>query len=163
MQNEDNTEKTEEIAKEIESEAKNVRENVTVAIEPAREERLEAPAPVAQKEEKTKCTLCGLCRLSCPIYSILLNEAASPRGKAIMLKKEMVSNFIYMCTLCKACEKACVLKDIDITKKIVEFRKEMVKHGIRTESNERMIDNIRKYGNAIGKIEPGKKVTLWCC
>lgn len=126
-----------------------------------KEDKIEAPQ--AQKEEKTKCTLCGLCRMSCPAYSIMLNEAVSPRGKAMLIKKDMASNFIYLCTLCKACENACVLKDIDITKKIVEFRREMVKLGIKTEANERMVDNIRKYGNAIGKIEPGKKVTLWCC
>jgi len=129
--------------------------------EAIKDEKIEAPQ--AQKEEKTKCTLCGLCRMSCPAYSVMLNEAVSPRGKAMMLKKDMPSQFLYLCTLCKACENACVLKDIDITKKIVEFRKEMVKMGIKTEANERMIDNIRKFGNAIGRIEPGKKVTFWCC
>ena len=156
-------EKIEEI--KIKENAEEISEKIlpepTPVVEPKKEEKIDVPQ--AQKEEKTKCTLCGLCRMSCPVYSVLLNEAVSPRGKAMMLKKDMPSQFMYLCTLCKACENACVLKDIDITQKIVEFRKEMVKNGIKTEANERMIDNIRRYGNAIGRIEPGKKVTLWCC
>jgi glycolate oxidase len=151
-------------AEEIKEEKQKIKEEIISEPTPVieqREEKIEAPQ--AQKEEKIKCTLCGLCRMSCPAYSIMLNEAVSPRGKAMLIKKDMASNFIYLCTLCKACENACVLKDIDITQKVVEFRKEMVKLGIKTEANEKMVDNIRKYGNAIGKIEPGKKVTLWCC
>jgi len=116
-----------------------------------------------EQEKKTKCTLCGLCRFSCPAYKLLLDETIAPRGKAILLKRDFPSKHIYLCTLCKACETECILPDINLVEKIREFRQELVELGITTDANKRMIANIRKYGNAIGKVEPGKKVELFCC
>jgi len=113
--------------------------------------------------DRTKCTLCGICKFSCPTYKIFLDEAVSPRGKATMLKKGFPSKYFYLCTLCKACEETCILKDIDIVEKIRDFRKDLVDLGITTEANKAMIENIRQYGNPFGKVEPGKKITLFCC
>jgi ferredoxin len=170
---EEETEEDEEIEEKEEKKAEEeekISEEKEAKIEKMKEEKIQEEAEEPEikteeekKEEKTKCTLCGLCRLSCPAYSVLLNEAASPRGKAMMLKRDCPSKFIYLCTLCKACEKSCVLKDIDLVDKIREFRKDLVQFGIKTKANEEMIENIRKHGNALGKAEPGKKVTLWCC
>jgi Fe-S oxidoreductase len=117
------------------------------------------------EEKKTKCTLCGLCRLSCPIYKIFLNETASPRGRAVLLKQNSPSRHFYLCTLCKACEHACILKDIDLTDKIRKFRQDLVELGMTTEANERMIENIRRYGNTVGPVDESnkKKIELFCC
>lgn len=118
-----------------------------------------------QEEKKTKCTLCGVCRMSCPIYRVFMNEVGGPRGKAILLKQSTPSRHFYLCTLCKACEQACILKDIDLTEKIRKFRQDLVELGMTTEANERMIDNIRRYGNTVGPVDDSnkKKVELFCC
>jgi len=115
------------------------------------------------KEEATKCTLCGLCRTSCPVYRLTLNECVAPRGKATLLKQDMPSKYLYLCTLCKACELACTLKDIDLVKKVREYRKELVNRGIIPQANKDMISNIRQTGNALGIVEKGKKLDLFCC
>ena len=128
-------------------------------------EAQETPQPEEVREKKTNCTLCGLCRLSCPIYKVFLNETAGPRGKAVMLKQSFPSRHFYLCTLCKACENACILKDIDLTDRIRKFRQELVDLKMTTEANERMLDNIRRYGNTIGPVDgkDKKKVELFCC
>jgi formate hydrogenlyase subunit 6/NADH:ubiquinone oxidoreductase subunit I len=167
----------EEIKEDIKEDIQKIKEEITEIkkeIEPEIKPEVEPEIQISEikppvqeveekKDEKTKCTLCGLCRLSCPAYSVIFDEAVSPRGKAVLLKKENPSKLLYLCTLCKACENTCVLKDIDLVDKIRDFRRELVRRGIKTESNEKMIENLRKYGNALGKIEPGKKFTLWCC
>jgi Fe-S oxidoreductase len=115
------------------------------------------------EEKKTKCTLCGLCKTSCPVYGILLDESISPRGKATLLKRDFPSKHFYLCTLCKACEKSCILTDIDIINKIRDYRAELIGLGITTEANKRMMANIRQTGNALGIVEKGKKIELFCC
>jgi Fe-S oxidoreductase len=115
------------------------------------------------ESNKTKCTLCGLCKTSCPAYKVLLNESISPRGKAILLKRDFPSKHFYLCTMCKACENACILSDIDLVEKIRRYRAELVDLGISTDANKRMIANIRQFGNPFGVVEKGKKVELFCC
>ena len=118
---------------------------------------------VLKRNDRTNCTLCGICKFSCPTYKIFFDESISPRGKATMLKKGLPSKYFYLCTLCKACEETCILKNIDVVEKIRDFRKELVDIGMTTGANERMIKNIREFGNPFGKVEPGKKVELYCC
>ena len=115
------------------------------------------------ESSKTKCTLCGLCKMSCPAYKILLNEAISPRGKATLIKRDYPSKYLYLCTLCKKCEDSCILSDIDIVEQIRKSRQEMVDLGMITKANKRMISNIRRFGNPIGEAEKGKKIELFCC
>jgi len=116
-----------------------------------------------KSSEKAKCTLCGICKFSCPTYKFFFNEAVSPRGKAIMLKKRFPSKYFYLCTLCKACEESCILKDINTVERIREFRKHLIDQGMTTESNKAMIENIRNFGNPFGEIKEGKKLALYCC
>ncbi|MBW3003644.1 (Fe-S)-binding protein [Candidatus Woesearchaeota archaeon] len=108
----------------------------------------------------TKCTNCGLCRRSCPIYRVTLNESDSPRGKAILLKNNIISEHILKCTLCKSCEDKCPLKiDFEITK----LRAKLA-HTKETPANKKMIENIRAHGNPFGKKENGKMPDdLYCC
>ena len=115
------------------------------------------------QSNKTKCTLCGLCKTSCPAYKILLDESVSPRGKATLLKRDFPAKHFYLCTLCKACEKNCILYDIDLIEKIRAYRQELVDLGMTTEANKRMIANVRATGNTLGNVEKGKKIELFCC
>lgn len=108
-----------------------------------------------------KCTECGLCRNSCPAFKALLRETASPRGKAMLIKEDVKNEMLYMCSLCKACEKICPL-GLDLGFK--EYRKELVKAGVETEAMKKMVENVRKYGNPFGNIEKGKiPKDLYCC
>ena len=118
---------------------------------------------ILREKDKTTCTLCGLCKFSCPTYRIFFDEAVAPRGKATMLKKDFPSKYFYLCTMCKACEDTCILREIDLVERIRGFRKHMVDQGMTTPANEIMIKNVREFGNPFGKVEPGKKLTLYCC
>lgn len=109
---------------------------------------------VEKKEEnelKSKCTLCGLCKHSCPAYNVLLDESVSPRGKATLLRSKVLSRHLYVCTLCKACEEFCTISDIDLVEKIKKARERMVKAGQETEAGKRLVANIRKTGSCVVK------------
>lgn len=108
-----------------------------------------------------KCSLCGFCKVNCPVFKVTLNETDSPRGKAVLIKKEYYSNIFYKCTLCKACIQDCPA-DADI--KLRDVRVKLVRNKAETEQNRKMIKNIREHGNPFGKVEKGKKPKeLYCC
>jgi hypothetical protein len=49
----------------------------------------------------------------------------------------------------------------EIMKRLREFA---VKSRLETESNKKMIENVRAYGNPFGKVEEGKiPEKLYCC
>jgi len=115
-----------------------------------------------KKELKTKCTLCGLCKFSCPAYAVLLDESVSPRGKATLLKSDVLTKQLYVCSLCKACEVFCTVKDIDLVDKIRKAREKMVKAGQETNAGRKLIANIRAFGTSTGKLgEPNP--LIWGC
>lgn len=108
-----------------------------------------------------KCIECGLCKANCPIFKSMLIETISPRGKAMLIKEKVLDKIFYQCTLCKACKIECPL-DLDL--EFEKIREKLVKHGIETDANKKMIKNIREYGNPFGKIEKDKiPKELYCC
>lgn len=110
-----------------------------------------------------KCSLCGLCKAYCPVYNVILNETAGPRGKAILIKKDISNKIFYICSLCKSCDKECPA-GIELSREIRNTRELLVREGKETEANRKMIDNIRKFGNPFGRIEKGKiPKELYCC
>jgi len=112
------------------------------------------------KEEKPECTLCGLCRTACPVFNITLKETDSPRGKAMLIRKDELDELMYKCTTCGACKVECPIKfELDI----VNARAKTIKR-IETKANKKMIENIRKHGNPFGKLKKGAKPKeLYCC
>ena len=114
-------------------------------------------------EELKRCSLCGLCKENCPVFKLIIEETVSPRGKAILLKKEILDKVFYMCTLCRSCEKICPA-GVKLTDVFREARGNLVENGIETDKNIEMIKNIREFGNPFGKIEKGMKIReLFCC
>jgi Fe-S oxidoreductase len=111
--------------------------------------------------EPEKCSMCGLCKVNCPIYKSEMKESASPRAKAMMIRKGLKDDKIfYACTLCKSCVVECPAGvDMDLRK----VRSELVKAGHETEANRKMMENIRKYGNPFGEPKDGKPKELYCC
>lgn len=110
-----------------------------------------------------KCSLCGLCKAYCPVYNAVLNETVGPRGKAILIKKNISDEIFYTCSLCKSCDKECPA-GIELCKEIRNARENLVKENKETEANKIMIENIKKFGNPFGRIEKGEiPKKLYCC
>ncbi|MBI2630350.1 (Fe-S)-binding protein [Candidatus Pacearchaeota archaeon] len=114
------------------------------------------------KEIVKKCITCGICKSLCPVFKTIREEKVSPRGKTMLLKKEVYDEIIYKCSLCRGCEQRCP-SGIKICSAFKKARKVLVEEGKETEANKEMIQNIRTYGNPFGKIVPGKCRKLYCC
>ena len=113
--------------------------------------------------ELSRCSLCGLCKENCPVFALITEETISPRGKSILLKKELLDKIFYMCSLCKACEVTCPA-NVKLAELFRGARVGLVERGIETEKNKEMIKNIREFGNPFGKLEKDKKIKeLFCC
>lgn len=94
-----------------------------------------------------KCNECGLCKESCPVFKIMKRESVSPRGFAILQKKEVHDKVFHICSLCNNCKDACPY-GVDL--KLLEWRERLLERGVETSWNKTMIENIRKYGNPYG-------------
>lgn len=111
--------------------------------------------------ENAACIHCGLCRESCPVFTIIRQEHISPRGLALLQEQKIASVVFYECTLCRACRVVCPVEHDPSGEKI---RAELVRQGIETEVNQIMVANIREYGNPFGKLAEGEiPKTLYCC
>lgn len=108
------------------------------------------------------CINCGMCRNSCEVFKILLDERFGARGRANLMKKEIIDKTFYYCTLCGRCNIDCPV-GIDLMKEFRANRENVVKK-LTTRSNREMISNVRKFGNPIGKLE-GSEIPkdLYCC
>ena len=114
-------------------------------------------------EEVNKCVMCGFCKANCPVFQILLKEKDSPRGKAVLIRKEVLDEIFYKCNLCGACNTECPI-GIDLESEIIRIRQELVEKGIETEDNKKMIEKIRKEGIPFGRLEKGEvPKNLYCC
>ena len=118
-------------------------------------------AKIAVKEIVEKCIKCGMCKSLCPVFRIEREEAKSPRGKAILLDKDIYDRLLYECSLCKACEKKCPL-DLKLCDAFRKARVVLVENKKETKENKEMMKNILKEGNPFGKIK-GKPKKLYCC
>ena len=112
--------------------------------------------------EFEKCIKCGMCKNLCPVFKILREESVSPRGKSIMLSEKELSEIVFKCNLCKACEEKCPL-GLKICDKIVKAREAMVLSGKELKQNKEMIENVRKYSNPVGEVKEGEQAKLYCC
>ena len=107
------------------------------------------------------CIKCGMCKSLCPVFKSIREESVSPRGKAIVLSDRQLSDIVFKCNLCRACEKKCPL-NLKICDAIRKSREALVLRGKGLKGNEEMIDNIRKSGNPFGK-NPKDSDKLYCC
>lgn len=93
-----------------------------------------------------KCSLCGKCKEVCPVYNVVKKETVSPRGKAILIKKDILDKTFYICTLCGACAEICPNK-VDLPKHIKKRRSLLVEKGVESKKNREMVENIRTKGH----------------
>ena len=108
------------------------------------------------------CIKCGMCKSLCPVFKILREEKYSPRGHSILLQEKILSEIVFKCNLCRACEQKCPL-NLKICDAILKAREALVLKERGLESNKEMIKNIRESGNPFGKNEPNKDGKLYCC
>ncbi len=101
------------------------------------------------------CIQCGMCKALCPVFKVLKEERVSARGKGILLSDKIMDKVIFECTLCKGCEQKCPL-GVKVCDAVRKVREAMVLMGKGLKSNEKMIENIRKFGNPFGKGENNK-------
>ena len=113
------------------------------------------------KEISEKCVRCGMCKSLCPFFLVLREEYMSPRGKTMMLDKDVYEKIIYDCTLCKACEQKCPL-NLKVCEQFRKARKVLVGKGKETKENKEMMKNVEKFGNPFGQLT-GKVKKLYCC
>ncbi|MBD3155041.1 MAG: lactate utilization protein [Candidatus Aenigmarchaeota archaeon] len=122
--------------------------------------------------ELLECINCGACLFPCPIYRNILDKYGfhyfGGRGVGMTVfqqgLKEGFKNGLYYCTTCELCKQNCPM-DIDIPKVIKELRKRAVKNNLETETNSKMMDNIRTSGNPFGEdVKEGEiPDKLYCC
>ena len=112
----------------------------------------------AMTELVEKCALCrcGCCKDECPIYSELLEETMSPKGRNFMIRAllkgviqpdERTVRVAYSCLLCRRDEQSCtaLLKNAEATE---AFRKYLVDIGAPMLSeHELLLKSLENYGN----------------
>jgi Fe-S oxidoreductase len=130
---------------------------------PTKQDRVEANNLIEEIGEILEpCVKCGMCKSLCPVFKVLREESASPRGKICLLSDEILDKIVFHCNLCKACETQCPL-NVKVCDAIRKAREAMVLKGKGLSSNKEMIDNVRKSGNPFGKMTEDDKKKLYCC
>jgi Fe-S oxidoreductase len=107
------------------------------------------------------CIKCGMCKGVCPVFKVLCEEEVSPRGRTIVLSEKFLTEALYKCNLCRACENNCAL-EIKLCDAFLKARQAAALLGKGIKQNDEMIENIRKTGNPFGEKEVNKD-KLYCC
>jgi iron-sulfur cluster protein len=117
------------------------------------------------------CINCGSCLYFCPVYRQVFDNYGLHYFGGIGVSKLAFTNDLkqafdrglYYCTTCQACKVNCPV-GIDVPEIMKKLRELAVKSRLETESNKKMIENVRVYGNPFGKVEEGKVPReLYCC
>ena len=103
------------------------------------------------KEIVERCIRCGMCNSHCPVLRVVREECVSPRGRAIVLDRDIIEKSVYECTLCKVCEEKCPL-DINLCDAFIKARQVLVFKGKENQGSKEMMDNLKK-GNVFGVVE----------
>lgn len=59
------------------------------------------------KKRPEDCVHCGKCIVSCPSYRYFLQESYSPRGRNLLLSKDLKTQALDFCLLCENCKNIC--------------------------------------------------------
>jgi len=100
-----------------------------------------------------KCILCGLCRQDSSLLKFTGKETLTSRGKAILIKKNILDKVFYIDPLNDITVKSCPT-NVKISEEIRKMRERMVENGLETKANRRMIENLREHGTPYGLLKP---------
>ena len=101
------------------------------------------------KEDIHKCSKCGLCQKSCPVYQITGNDCTVSRGQFIMLKglikgdlkmTSKLNRYLSLCLKCGKCSEFCP-SGVDVVDIIASAKQEYFK----THFFEKIVSWIQKY------------------
>ncbi len=129
---------------------------------------------------------CGCCKDECPMYSEMLEETISPKGRNQVIRAilsgelepdERAMRIAYSCLLCRRDEQACLaqLRNAEATE---AFRQYLLEKGVKSlPEHESLVKSLENYGNpwqesraarkrwakefASSKVVPGKIDTLF--
>lgn len=99
---------------------------------------------------------CGCCKDECPMYSEMLEETISPKGRNFVLRAllrgliepdERVMRIAYSCLLCRRDEQTCIakLKNAEATE---TFRRYLLERGVPLlREHELLVKSLENYGN----------------
>lgn len=93
-----------------------------------------------------------MCRQDSPLLKVTGKETLTARGKAILIKKEVLDKVFYIDPLSNRTVKNCPTL-VDISEEIRKQREKLVEQGIETQANRRMIERLRKTGNPYGDLK----------
>jgi len=118
------------------------------------------------------CINCGSCLYFCPVYRQVFDSYGLHHFGGIGVSKlaftndlkEAFDRGLYYCTTCQACKVNCPV-GIDVPEIMKKLREFAVNNKIETETNKKMIENVRASGNPFGEeIKEGKiPEKLYCC
>ena len=157
--------KTSDIEKRTVYGAQGAKEIDLILVDNGRSKMLES------MKELLYCINCGSCLYFCPVYRQIFNQYGLHYLGGIGVVKtaflnnllEAVNRGLYWCTTCSACKVNCPV-GLDVSEMVKNLRSEALNNNLQTEANKKMINNIRNYGNTIGKIEEGEiPKELYCC
>lgn len=115
-----------------------------------------------------QCSLCrcGCCKDECPMYSEILEESISPKGRNALIRAiklglvepdERAVRIAYSCLLCKRDEYSCVakIKNADATE---AFRRYLLENGApMLPEHEILVKSLENYGNPWQEPRTAKK------
>lgn len=105
-----------------------------------------------------KCVQCGTCRSVCPVFEAVGWESANTRGRMLIIKSllegrepsEDVLPSLATCTTCGICAAKCPA-GVNPPEVVEEARSELVRLGITTESQEKLLSAVTSTGNSFGE------------
>jgi len=109
---------------------------------------------------------CGCCKDDCPMYSEILEETISPKGRNFMIRAimrgliepdERAVRIAYSCLLCRRDEKSCVaeLKNAEATEK---FREYLLEKGFQLlPEHMLLVKSLENYGNPWQETKAARK------
>ena len=105
-----------------------------------------------------KCVQCGTCRSVCPVFETVGWESANTRGRMLIIKSllegrepsEDVLPSLATCTTCGICAAKCPA-GANPPEVVEEARSELVRLGITTEGQEKLLAAVTSTGNSFGE------------
>ncbi len=105
-----------------------------------------------------KCVQCGTCRSVCPVFEAVGWESANTRGRMLIIKSllegrepsEDVLPSLATCTTCGICAAKCPA-GANPPEVVEEARSELVRLGITTEGQEKLLSAVTTTGNSFGE------------
>ncbi|KIX11531.1 (Fe-S)-binding protein [Dethiosulfatarculus sandiegensis] len=91
----------------------------------------------AFKDQIERCSRCGFCQASCPVYGATLRPALNARGKMLLAKEVLEGRMeltdelietVFQCTGCASCASKCP-SGVNVPQILKAFRRDMVKNG----------------------------------